>query len=86
MNKFIILMLLFSGCSNANLSAIGAWGKHHDIKCYSGTRLIYEGYTTGKVENEAHSDWYYFQDTKTGLFVTVSGNCVITVDTGNKEK
>ena len=75
---FVFCLFLF-GCSNANMAAIGAWGKRHDVKCWSGGKVIYEGYTTGKIENEDHSDGYYFQDAGTNKFVTVSGNCVITV-------
>jgi len=75
----VLIGLILSGCSNANMAAIGAWGKRHDVKCYSGGVVIYEGYTTGKIENEDHSDGYYFQDAGTNKFVTVSGNCVITV-------
>lgn len=80
MKKYIILLLVLSGCSNANRAAISAWGKPHEVKCYSGGVLIYEGSTTGKIENEEHSDGYYFQDSKTKNFITVSGNCVITVE------
>jgi hypothetical protein len=78
--KYLIILLSVVGCSYANRSAISAWGKRHDVKCYSGGKLFFEGYTTGKVENEAHSDGYYFQDEATGKFTTVSGDCVITVD------
>lgn len=78
--RYLPIFLLLCGCSNANWAAVGAWGKRHDVICYSGGVIIYEGYTTGKIENESHSDGYYFQDAKTDKFVTVSGNCVITVD------
>lgn len=83
--KYVYLVgFLVLGCSNADMAAISAWGKRHDVKCYSGGVLIYQGYTTGKIENEAQSDGYYFQDDSTKKFVTVSGNCVITVDGDNK--
>lgn len=81
MKYLLLISLFFTGCSNANYAAMSAWGKRHDVKCYSGGVVIYDGYTTGKVENESGSDGYYFQDSGTGKFVTVSGNCVITVDT-----
>lgn len=79
-NIFALIILSLTACSNANRAAIHAWGKRHDIKCYSGGVLIYDGYTTGKVENEDHSDGYYFQDEATGKFTTITANCVITVD------
>lgn len=74
-----ILLVFIMGCSNANLARFSALGKRHDVKCYSGGVVIYEGHSTGKIENEHQSDGYYFQDEQTGKFVTVSGNCVITV-------
>lgn len=76
----LLVLLSLTGCSNANMAAMSAWGKVHKVTCYSGGVLIYQGETTGKIENEQGSDGYYFQDDKTHLFVTVSGNCVITVD------
>ena len=77
--KYLVIAIVLVSCSRADLSAVMAWGKRHDVKCYSGGVVIYEGYTTGKIENEQGSDGYYFQDAKTNNFVTVSGNCVITV-------
>lgn len=78
--KYLMLLILLSGCSNAQIAAVSAWGKRHDVICYSGGKIIYQGYTTGKIENESHSDGYYFQDDETKQFVTVSGQCVITVE------
>lgn len=77
---FIFLAFAITGCSNAHMAAISAWGKRHDVKCYSGGILIYEGYTTGKIENEEHSDGYYFQDDRTGKLVVINANCLITVE------
>lgn len=75
-----ILPLILFGCSNAEWAAFQALGKRHAIKCYSGGVVIYEGATTGKIENENQSDGYFFQDEQTGKLVRVSGNCVITVE------
>lgn len=82
MNKLLILLSLslLTSCSNAEWSAFNAWGKRHVVKCWSGGVLIYEGSTTGKIENEEHSDGYYFQEEKSGKLVMVSGNCLITVE------
>lgn len=79
--KLSLLSIAFIvGCSNANVAALQAWSKPHKIVCYSGGVEIYNGESTGKIENESSSDGYYFQDSKTHLFVTVSAQCVITVE------
>lgn len=75
--KFIVLALLLTGCSDANLGKMTAFGKSRSIKCYSGSKLIYSGHSTGKIKSEAQSDGYYFVEKGTGKLMEVSGNCVI---------
>ena len=69
--------LLVSGCTDARWGKMQALGGSASVKCYSGTRLIYEGQSTGKVVSEANSDGYNFVDSKTKKLMEVSGNCVI---------
>lgn len=57
---------------------LGALGKSRHIKCYSGGQLIYEGNTTGKINNEENSDGYYFIDI-TGQYVEIKADCIFTV-------
>lgn len=76
----IPLMGLISSCSDATNAAISAYGQKHHIKLYSGGVLIGEWESTGKINNEAHSDGYYFKDDKTGKLVTICGQIIITVE------
>jgi hypothetical protein len=76
----IVILVLSCRCSRANRAAISAWGKPHHIKLYSCGQVVGEWETTGKVENEAHSDGYYFQDDKSKRFITISGTVVIEVE------
>jgi hypothetical protein len=86
-----LLVLLIAGvslfctsCSNATRAEIGAWGQRHVIKQYSGGELLGIWYSTGKIENEAHSDGYYFQDERGDKLVSVSGDIQITVSKSQK--
>ena len=74
----ISLVLLISGCTDAKRAKLSAYGGSAEIKCYSGTLLIYEGKSTGKVNSSTESDGYYFVDQKDDKLKEVSGNCVIT--------
>ena len=74
------LALNATGCSRANYAAASAWGRNHHVQLYSGGKLIGEWETTGKIENEEHSNGYYFQDEKTGKMVMIDGQVIITVD------
>ena len=65
------------GCTDGSRAKFSAFGGAAKIKCYSGSLLIYEGESTGKVNSEANSDGYYFVDKKDGKLKEVSGNCVI---------
>lgn len=80
--KKIMILILFIGClmscTDATYSKFTALGDPAYIKCYSGELLIYEGQSTGAVENETNSDGYYFRDKADNKLKMVSGNCVIT--------
>jgi len=74
-----IATITLTGCSNANMGAVSAWGQDHIVKQYCGDKQIGEWETTGKVENEAQSDGYYFTDKATGKLVAISPCIQITV-------
>ena len=80
MRKIFVIGALFAlaGCTDATIAQLGAYGDAADIKCYSGTALIYDGRSTGKVESPQGSDGYLFKDAATRKLTEVSGNCVIT--------
>lgn len=81
--KSIVLFGLLIGlysCTDAQRGKISSLGDSALVKCYSGTAVIYEGLSTGKVSSEENSDGYYFRDKKTGKMMEVSGNCIIIYD------
>lgn len=73
----LALCLAFIGCTDTCASQLYSYGEVAKIKCYSGTKLIYEGESTGKVESSSQSDGYLFRDKETDQLVEVSGNCLI---------
>jgi|GEM_PF-1723916 len=66
-----------NSCTDAERAKFGSFGSSHSVKCFSGSRLIYEGTASGKVLSEEASDGYYFNEAETGKLMEVSGNCVI---------
>lgn len=70
---------LIASCSDATKGSMMALGKGRSVKCYSGGVLIYEGKTTGKINNEEDSDGYYFTDTN-GTYIEINANCILTVN------
>ncbi len=71
------LLLVLTGCTDADVAQWGALGGAGHITCYSGGKEIYKGTSTGKIATEQHSDGWYFQDAATGKLVRISGTCVI---------
>ena len=65
-----------SACSG-DIASLRAYGSPAYIICYSGGKVIYDGHSTGIVQNESKSDGYYFEDAATGRAKSVSGQCVI---------
>lgn len=78
---FIPFILLFGGfaCTDTTVASWTALGNEHEVKCYSGGQLVYEGRSTGRVESPANSDGWQFKDKKTGYLMEVSGDCIISV-------
>lgn len=80
MKKYFIVLfvgIVAMGCTNADISRIGALGSVGEITCYSGGNIIYHGKSTGKIETENGSDGWYFQEDSTKNLIRVSGDCVI---------
>jgi len=74
----LLLLLLFTSCTNAECAQVTSLGTPGHIICYSANTVIYEGDSTGKISTEDQSDGWFLQDAKTGKLVRVSGACVIT--------
>ena len=68
-----------SGCTDARVSQLMAYGDPHHIRVFSGGVLIGEWTTTGAVLNEPQSDGYLFTDAATRQIVRVSGEVIITL-------
>jgi len=77
MKRLIFLVLILTGCTNANLKQLTTYGSQAHIMCFSGNVLIYEGDSTGKVSSESHSDGWFFEDAKTHKLMRISGACII---------
>jgi hypothetical protein len=76
----VILLVAFStGCTDAEVSRLMAYGDPHHIRVFSGGVLIGEWTTTGAVINENRSDGYIFTDAATKQMVRVSGEVIITL-------
>lgn len=74
--KKLMLLVLLTGCSDAEVSRKFAMGAA-EVVCYSGGQVVYRGESTGRVEAEDASDGWYFQEKGTNDFVRISGTCVI---------
>lgn len=72
------LLLTLTGCTDAQFENLATIGSAAEVTCYSGGVVIYEGKSTGKVATTHGSDGWEFKDAKTGKFVRVSGDCVVS--------
>ncbi|GAC1489913.1 MAG: hypothetical protein NVS1B5_14580 [Gemmatimonadaceae bacterium] len=73
----IFATVVLSGCTAGQMAQFTSLGSPGHIRCYSGTQLIYEGTSTGKISTESGSDGWFFEDAKTKKLIRVSGACVI---------
>lgn len=76
---FILLLVILSsiGCTSADRAKLGSIGSHHKITLYSGGIAVRTWHSSGVIQNEEHSDGFYFMDDATGKLIRVSGQIVI---------
>jgi hypothetical protein len=72
-----LALYLFTGCTSADRAKVFAYGSHHKITLYSGGIAVRTWHSSGAINNEEHSDGYYFMDDSTGKLIRVSGQIVI---------
>jgi hypothetical protein len=73
----IAIILASTGCTSADRAKIGSLGSHHKITLYSGGVAVRTWHSSGYINNEEHSDGYYFEDDITHKLIRVSGSIVI---------
>lgn len=66
---------LVSACTDASKAKFGALGDSARVICHSGGKVIFDDFSTGKVQNEESSDGYYFVARSTNRLVQTSGEC-----------
>jgi hypothetical protein len=76
--SLLAFIACLAGCSDTTIARISAIGSAGHVTCYSGGHVIYDGNSTGKIENAHASDGYEFKDAATGRLVRVSGDCLVT--------
>ena len=57
--KLLVLLLLLTGCTDAEITKFTTLGQQAEIICRSGGTISFHGISTGKVLNERNSDGYY---------------------------
>lgn len=67
--KYILICFILAGCSPRMPIS-----KH--ITCYSGGKIIYDGYSSGRVTYTGDTS-YRFLDKESKTFIDLNGECVI---------
>jgi len=74
----LVVVIAFSGCTDADRAQIGALGSKFHVTLYAASGGVIKEWTSnGKVSTEDHSDGWYFMDAETGKLVRVSGTVVV---------
>lgn len=75
----IITASLYTGCTDATIASLKAYGDEHRIRMYNGGVLVAEWTSTGKVKSMTDSDGWQFMDKETRQLVRVGGDVIIEV-------
>lgn len=76
---FIAIVMGSTSCTDATRAKFGGYGDEFKVEMLNcdGT-VAREWISSGKVQSEANSDGYYFNDKKSGKLIEVTGRLVIT--------
>ena len=75
----IITALCSTACTDALIGSVTRFNNKADITCYSGSATpVFTDRSTGKVEYSEHGGGVYYKSSKTGKFVQLYMDCVIT--------
>lgn len=75
----VLATLLISSCTDALIGSVIRFNNKADITCYSGSATpVFTDRSTGKVEYSEHGGGVYYKSSKTGKFVQLYMDCVIT--------
>jgi hypothetical protein len=78
---FSLVVLSFSGCKDATQAQFKSLGKKHIITQWGcDGKVIGKWESTGNVSNESNSDGWYFEDSKTGKLVEITGSITIELE------
>lgn len=72
-----VLAISLSACSEAYFNKQVNYGQAGRVTCNSGGQVIFDDFSTGRIESEEGSDGYYFVASSTGRLVGASGDCTI---------
>jgi len=73
-----IIILFTSGCKDATYAQFKSLGCKHMVTLYANDgKIIKQWESTGNVSNQAQSDGWYFEDSKTHKLIEVTGTLVI---------
>lgn len=70
-------LLMLSACTDAEKALANNLHKKNRVTVYDGGKVVGEWVSTGQVQNEAHSDGYFFLDAESHHLIRVSGTVVI---------
>ena len=76
---FLAVFMGSTSCTDAQRSKIGGYGDEFKVEMLNCDGTVARTWiSSGKVQSEANSDGYYFNDKETGKLIEVTGRLVIT--------
>lgn len=82
MNKILLTVAAFgllamASCTDAERASFNALGEEARVVCYSGSKVIFDDTSTGKVA-QLDGDGITFKSKSTGGYVRAFADCIVT--------
>ncbi len=70
-------LIALAGCTDAEWAKSTSFGQVGRVTCHSGIAVVFDDFSTGKIEKHGNSDGFYFVSRTTGRLTEVTGTCTI---------
>lgn len=71
------VLFLATACTDAQKASSEHLGESALVRCFSGEKILYQGYSMGKIRSFDKTTRYRFTDAASQKLVEVNGNCLV---------
>jgi hypothetical protein len=75
--KVGLAAVALAGCTDAAVARLTNYGESGRVTCYAGAYVVFDDFSTGRIEKHGSSDGFFFVSNSTQRLTETTGDCVV---------